>query len=306
MKPIPVYFINGFLGSGKTTALLKAADYFKRAGKKVAILLNELGNANLETHLFQKEQLYELLNGCICCSIQDDLKRLLQQMAVSARNRQLDILIIEGTGVANPGEVADIFTQPPFNKDFQLIHSVCVVDSPKLFDYVSIFSSAKEVRELQKAQLEQASVIVLNKIDRIENPQQLDKIEKIVKKYNDTAVIVKTEYGSDVPAVMQEKRNSSKLYNPSFEKIKHQEIKSIKLNQVKNVTKRDIANLLAELGDRLLRAKGIIQDKNDKEWYHFQYASGGLSWEKISNWRKQTAGEILLIGVNLRRYQIKV
>lgn len=91
MKKISVYIISGFLGSGKTTVLIKMMKKFKEHGKKVGVVLNELGDECVESHLFQDQKVYELLNGCICCSIQDDLRKTLDIFTVS----NIDVLLDE-------------------------------------------------------------------------------------------------------------------------------------------------------------------------------------------------------------------
>ncbi|WP_160331503.1 GTP-binding protein, partial [Heyndrickxia sporothermodurans] len=71
MKKIETYVLNGFLGSGKTTLLLNMLRHYKKERIKVAVILNELGAVNVESHLFGDQSVFELLNGCICCTIQE-------------------------------------------------------------------------------------------------------------------------------------------------------------------------------------------------------------------------------------------
>ena len=75
MKKIPVYIISGFLGSGKTTVLLNMVKECERNNKRPGIILNELGEVNVESDLFKNQQVKELLNGCICCTYSGGLKR---------------------------------------------------------------------------------------------------------------------------------------------------------------------------------------------------------------------------------------
>jgi G3E family GTPase len=93
MKKIAVYVLNGFLGSGKTTVLLKMLEQYKQENKKVAVILNELGAVNVESHLFKDQQLIELLNGCICCTIQGDLYKTLQLITTQHEREPIDVLL---------------------------------------------------------------------------------------------------------------------------------------------------------------------------------------------------------------------
>ncbi|MDM5284988.1 GTP-binding protein [Peribacillus frigoritolerans] len=98
MKKIPIYIISGFLGSGKTTLLTHILEYYKTKNIKPAIVLNELGKVNVELHLFGDEHVFELLNGCICCTIQDVLRTTLTTLLDSHVKKPIDVLFIEGTG----------------------------------------------------------------------------------------------------------------------------------------------------------------------------------------------------------------
>jgi G3E family GTPase len=105
----------------------------------------------------------ELLNGCICCSIQDDLKQTLDQFV----KNPVDTLLIEGTGVANPNEIIEAIANPSYIDQFELRSIISLVDASNYLDYQSIFSSSKEIRTLLKEQLTCATLIILNKTDLI-------------------------------------------------------------------------------------------------------------------------------------------
>src|SRR6476620_1774345 len=120
MKKIPVYIISGFLGSGKTTVLLDMIKECERNHKRPGIILNELGEVNVESYLFKNQHVKELLNGCICCTIQDDLKETLNDFIEEIKRNNIDVLFIEGTGVANPLEIEEALISPEFLDYFEL------------------------------------------------------------------------------------------------------------------------------------------------------------------------------------------
>lgn len=302
---IPVYLINGFLGSGKTTALIKCIEYFKKKNKRPAIILNELGNINLEKHLFKGESLYELLNGCICCSIQDDLKKILDDMVTLANENKMDVLLVEGTGVANPSEIHTVFQTGSFKDRFSIESSICVVDGTKLQSYLSVFSSSKEVRELQREQLESATAIAINKIDLL-NYEQLEKIKKIIRKINGSAEIVSTSYADRLIERLEKIVAISLPLLEETSRKKHHDIKAIKLNKLENMSRKKIYHMVKSLDSRLLRAKGIIWDQNDQNWYHFQYSSGRLNWEKLEDGVDINEEQVIFIGANISRQDISL
>ncbi|MGG4469504.1 GTP-binding protein [Paenibacillus alvei] len=302
-----VYLINGFLGSGKTSTLLKCMQHFKNINKKYAIILNELGNANLEKHLFESESLFELLNGCVCCSVKDDLRTTLDEVAVMARDQQIEVLLLEGTGVANPSEIIDTFKEERFAADFKLKESICVVDSMHVAEYTSIFSSSKEVRQLQKEQIERGSLIVLNKMDQVNEKTAVEKAEKIIRKYNKHAPIIHTAYGDGVTLYLDGSDTAIPLPAEDLGGLHHHHhIKAVKLTYKQQASKKEIAELLEQNKERLYRAKGIVQNKEDNQWYHFQYASGLMEWENLGKRRPAAAGEIVLIGNDLQKEEIHI
>jgi G3E family GTPase len=305
MSKTAVYLINGFLGSGKTSTLLKCMEHFKHQNKKIAIILNELGNVNLEKHLFADESLFELLNGCVCCSIKEDLKTTLNELITIVKKGQIDIILLEGTGVANPGEIVDTFAEEPFSQHFTIEQSICVVDSVHVMDYTSVFASSKEVRQLQKEQIERGSLLVLNKIDLLSKKEKREKIEKHVRKYNPTAPIIYSTYGEGVTGYLKKNAYASPRTNSGISSS-HLHLKAIKIEQNKEWSKNDIKNLLIQNKDKLIRAKGTVQNSDDLEWYHFQYASGKLIWEKLKNKPTIPKGQIILIGEKLTEQNLQL
>lgn len=145
---IPVYVISGFLGSGKTTVLLNMLESCKEKGQQTGIILNELGEENVEGHLFEDKKVFELLNGCICCTLQEDLKETLDNLVTEMVDHPLDVLFIEGTGVANPLEIQEALLSKPYSDQFEIMSIITVLDASHYLEYQSVFSSSAEVRKL--------------------------------------------------------------------------------------------------------------------------------------------------------------
>lgn len=303
MKKINVYLINGFLGSGKTTTLLKCMEYFKGKNKKYAIILNELGETNIEKHLFKDESLYELLNGCVCCSIKEDLRTTLDELEETLHKENIEVVLLEGTGVANPSEIMETFNEKQYREVFEIAESICLIDSLHFTEYTSIFSSSKEVRQLQKEQIENGTVLVLNKVDQLSSKLAIEKVEKRIRKLNAEAPLLYSNYGNGVTEYLESQQKNSKIKERSISghhhHHHHHHIKAIKVEQTTAMTKRELRDFLKSNQDKLLRAKGTIKNSDDQSWYHFQYASGLLEWQKVNEYLPNRKSEIILIGERL-------
>ncbi|WP_449622277.1 CobW family GTP-binding protein [Robertmurraya sp. Marseille-Q9965] len=310
MKKIPVYIISGFLGSGKTTVLLNMLKEFKLNNLRPGIILNELGEINVESHLFENQQIRELLNGCICCSIQDDLKATLNEFIEEMTKNNIDVLLIEGTGVANPLEIKEALLGTEYIDYFELHSMISLVDASQFLEYKSIFSSSTEVRKLLKEQISSASIVLLNKIDLVKE-QSLVKIESKIKEQIESDVpIYKTEFGS-IPIKElflkryslnhnQEDRSDEDHHQSHHH---HSTINALRIDDLPVIKKRELETWLKRLPKTVLRAKGIIQLEENGGVYNFQFSSGTLLFEKIRD-SSTFQPTMILIGDQLNKDEI--
>ncbi|WP_456279278.1 CobW family GTP-binding protein [Bacillus sp. AK128] len=295
-KKTPVYVISGFLGSGKTTILKKMVEDARKQNKKVGLILNELGDVNVEQHMFQEEQMVELLNGCICCSIQEDLKGTLKQFI----DLPVDLLLIEGTGVANPNEIVDTLISIDFQDHFELMSIISLIDAGNFLDYQSIFSSSKEIRQLLKEQIMSATLLIINKSDLV-TPKKLDKVEAAINKLAAANTkLLKSSYG-DVPVtelylkrvqtVNASQPTSCSCNHDHNEDCNHKDhvhahhasIKAVKILDLPTFNKQEFQRWFKRLPADIIRGKGIIKVQGEEGFINFQYAAGRLSFEKISS-----------------------
>ncbi len=306
---IPVFILSGFLGSGKTTVLLKMIEAAKRNNQKPGVILNELGETNVESHLFEDERVHELLNGCICCTIQDDLKNTLSEFISANKKEPVDVLFIEGTGVANPVEIKEAVISAEYIDYLELKSIISLVDASHYLDYQSIFSSSKEIRTLLKEQISSSTLVVLNKVDLVEQ-KELSKIEsKITAVINEGTPIFKTSYG-EVPLdeLFMTRVETITFKNKSREHHHHHHhhhatIQAMKIEDISLVKKRELEAWLKSLPKEIIRGKGIIRLMEDQELHSFQFSSGKLITNKmISN---NVEPSIILIGSNLNIVDIK-
>ncbi|MNW29793.1 putative metal chaperone YciC [compost metagenome] len=194
MKKTPVIIISGFLGSGKTTLLLKLLHTLQASRIKPAILMNELGKADVDgriiTEAVQELPLEKLFDGCICCSKKSEIAGSILNLLALAP----DVILVELTGVANPEEVIDTMSEPELLHKITLHKIITVLDAEHVLEYSSIFSSDRELVHTLRRQLDIADIVLVNKQDLVSHAQ-LSKVERLIRKHNEQAVIFHTIYG---------------------------------------------------------------------------------------------------------------
>jgi G3E family GTPase len=203
---IPVTVLSGSLGAGKTTLLnhlLSEAD-----DRDIAVLVNDMGEVNVDAELVRGTSkglagdVTELSNGCICCELRGDLERAVMRLA---RERDFDHLVVEASGISEPGPVAKLFTRGKASARYTMDAVVTVVDARQFFDAFggegvverrgAAEDDTKPLSDLLVEQIELANLVVLNKRDLV-SASELQTVEELVAGLRPDAETVPTEYSS--------------------------------------------------------------------------------------------------------------
>ncbi|RYC33244.1 GTP-binding protein [Lichenibacterium minor] len=332
MDKIPVTVLTGYLGAGKTTLLNRILT--EQHGKKYAVIVNEFGEIGIDNDLVvgADEEVFEMNNGCICCTVRGDLIRILE--GLMKRRGKFDAIIVETTGLADPAPVAQTFFVDQEVQDTARLDAVVTVADAKWLS-----ERLKDAPEA-KNQIAFADVIVLNKIDTVE-PAKLREVEARIRAINPYAKLHKAER-CNVPLDAVLERNAFNLdrileIEPDFlveddghdhdhdhgahdhghhhhGGLKHyhdEDMQSVAIAHDGDVDAQKFMPWLNDLvqreGGKILRSKGILAFKGEPKRFVFQGVHMMLDGDVQRDWKpdEKRLSKVVFIGRDLPEQAIR-
>jgi G3E family GTPase len=336
VQKIPVTVLTGYLGAGKTTLLNRILS--ENHGKKYAVIVNEFGEIGIDNDLIigADEEVFEMNNGCVCCTVRGDLVRILE--GLMKRKGKFDAIIVETTGLADPAPVAQtFFVDEDVQKNARLDAVVTVADAKWLSDRLKDAPEAKN-------QIAFADVIVLNKTDLV-SKAELAEVEARIRGINPYAKLHRTERcqvalsdvlergAFDLDRILEIEPDFLEVGDDHHDHdhhhghdhahhhdhdhghgLKHyhdEDMQSLSLRTDKPLDPTKfmpwLQNLVASEGQKILRSKGILAFSDDDERYVFQGVHMMLEGDHQRPWKdgEPRLSRLVFIGRELPEAKIR-
>ncbi|MBM4763171.1 GTP-binding protein [Bacillus sp. B15-48] len=317
MKPnkIPVTILTGYLGAGKTTLLNRILT--EKHQQKIAVIVNEYGEVGIDNQLVVDgdEEILEMNNGCICCTVRGDLIRILRTLVFSMEEGKVkfDRVLIETTGLADPAPVAQTFFMDELlSNKFEVDSIITVVDSKHISRHLDGHDEAQE-------QIAFADVIIVNKTDLVSD-DDLKSLERRLTNINPAAkrlhaqncnINIKEVLGINTFDVKQKLEVDPNFladhhhhhHNDKVSSIAFREEKPLDLEKVDNW----MGDLVREKGEDLLRYKGILHIKGMEHRIVFQGLHMLFSGHPDRKWKENETklSELVFIGKDLNKEELE-
>jgi len=309
LAKIPTTVLTGYLGSGKTTLLnrILSSDH----GKKIAVIVNEFGEIGIDNELIvsSDEEIVEMNNGCICCTVRGDLIRIIDD--IFSRYEDLDHILIETTGLADPGPVIQsFFADDRMASKLELDAIVTLVDSKHLPKQISSHEAEEQIAF--------ADVIVLNKADLVSS-DDLDTLESEIRQRNTVARIFRARHADlELENVLGiqgfDLKNALSVVPDLLSEDDHQHddsIQSICIERTGAVDpkkfNRWLFDLSQEHGQNILRMKGILNVDDEPRRFVFQGVHMMIDGKPGRPWGPDETrrNELVFIGRHLGSMSLK-
>lgn len=315
-KKKPVTLLTGYLGSGKTTVMNELLR--NQSGKKIALIVNDMGSINLDADLLKKGsvtpmdmKMIELQNGCICCTLRDEFMEQIEQLS---GEEEIEAVLVEASGISNPASIADGFLtyEEMHKKSAVFLNSiVTVVDADRIYtEFLAELEDLKDkeneaeedpdIINLVMDQIEFCNLIILNKCDLLEK-EQVEKVKAVIRQLQPEAEMIETVQGKvNANLILGTKRfdyakvnNSSSIQKALAREARAEEgeQKEYGIDSFVYEERRPfdydvfMKFMEQEYPESIIRAKGYIWFADDDIHVHlFEQAGRNASVTEVSNW----------------------
>ncbi len=255
MKKIDLYLISGFLGSGKTTFLQKLLNNMD--GLKIGVIVNEFGGIGIDGPVIKKDdiELVEINNGSIFCSC---IKGSFVNTLIEFTNREIDVLLIENSGMADPSNIHQIIDEVSIrsNRQYNYKGAVCILDGTSFLKHVKVLAPVQN-------QVASSNFIIINKIDLI-NQKTIDEIKNVINDINANAFVYETMF-AELPADLLADKLSDNGYIGETSNKCYNRPASYSIEGDGFYTEEDMRALIERIGGFILRMKGFLRGQN--KWW---------------------------------------
>ncbi len=266
-RMMDVLLVSGFLGAGKTTLIKQFLSCETKTLGKIAIIVNEVGKVGIDGTLLRGRDvdLTEITSGCICCTIKTDFSRAVKEIHDRVNP---DFLVVEATGVAQPGDILDILIDPPLCEFSRIRNMVTVVDA-------EFFKAREFLGPFYDNQIRLADIVVLNKVDRVDEAT-LGKVTKLIREMNTDTVIYPAQYCKVDPLLLFKGSHTDKgVHISESNHREHDHLSDFQTFSYENpdpMDRKKLTGFLDSLPPNLFRLKGWVLFADGA--FHLDFTAG--------------------------------